>query len=223
MAHYHPSDSCLVEFAAGTLDRATAIAVSAHLHYCKACRARVNNLEQIGGALMYNVEPVPVTTSFDSLMNAIDELDQEPKAAMACSEPQNTNALPHDSLPPVISHLMSQQTLSWRKVTRHLQTACLVTGQKEAEVSLQKICAGAKVPAHDHRGIELTLVLQGSFSDDQGLYQPGDFLLKNPGEVHQPHACSNEDCLCLTVQNAPIRMTGAFHRLFNPFLSLRAS
>ena len=32
-----------------------------------------------------------------------------------------------------------------------------------------------KVPAHDHKGLEVTVVLQGSFSDGDGIYREGDF------------------------------------------------
>ena len=133
----------------------------------------------------------------------------------------NVSDLTGGPLPNVIEHLLFSQTpLPGESHPGICRQHAYEQDRRYAEVALQKISAGAKVPAHDHCGVELTVVLRGSFSDSDGLYQEGDFLLKSPGEVHQPHACSHEDCLCLTVQNAPIRMTEVssfIQSIFEPF------
>ena len=43
-------------------------------------------------------------------------------------------------------------------------------------MALHKICAGGKTPKHDHEGLEYTVVLKGSFSDENAVYREGDFL-----------------------------------------------
>ncbi|NIQ14264.1 MAG: transcriptional regulator, partial [Candidatus Dadabacteria bacterium] len=83
-------------------------------------------------------------------------------------------------------------------LTPSLQVARLQTGQDQFEVSLHNIRAGGKIAEHGHKGTEITVVLKGSFSDANGIYQQGDFLLKEPGDVHQPIASQDSDCLCLT-------------------------
>ena len=85
---------------------------------------------------------------------------------------------------------------------------------------MQRICAGGTTPEHDHRGTEMTVVLEGSFSDEKGIYREGDFLLKEPGDVHQPVSARNQDCLCLSVQEAPVKLTGLWGKVLNPFIRL---
>jgi len=64
--------------------------------------------------------------------------------------------------------------------------------------------------------------LTGSFSDEEGVYHPGDFLVKEPGNIHRPFAARNQECICLSVLEAPIRLTG-MKRVLNPFLSFTPS
>jgi putative transcriptional regulator len=99
--------------------------------------------------------------------------------------------------------------------------ARLQTGQKEFEVALHRIKAGGSVAKHDHGGTEITLVLDGSFSDENGIYHEGDFLVREAGETHRPLASRDAPCICLSVVAAPVRMTGTFTRLLNPFLAFK--
>lgn len=82
------------------------------------------------------------------------------------------------------------------------------------------IRAGGKVLAHGHAGSEITVVLHGSFSDQDGRYAQGDFLVRGPGDEHRPVAAADSDCLCLAVLDAPIRLGGLLGRLANPFLRI---
>ena len=68
----------------------------------------------------------------------------------------------------------------------------------------------------------MTLVLEGGFSDADGTYHQGDFLLREPSDVHSPTAVQSEDCICLAVLDAPLKFTGWKYRWMNPFLQLRA-
>ena len=71
-----------------------------------------------------------------------------------------------------------------------------------------------------HAGSEITVVLHGSFSDQDGRYAQGDFLVRGPGDEHRPVAAADSDCLCLAVLDAPIRLGGLLGRLANPFLRI---
>ena len=42
--------------------------------------------------------------------------------------------------------------------------------------------------------------------------------IADPHVDHQPQALGDEDCLCLAVTDAPLRLTGRFSRFLNPFL-----
>jgi putative transcriptional regulator len=90
-------------------------------------------------------------------------------------------------------------------------------GQNE-QVVLQKLAAGGKAPAHTHRGSETTIVLQGAFSDQKGVFNQWDFVVLNQEDEHKPVAVGCEDCITLSVLSAPVKLTGTFTRLLNPFI-----
>jgi putative transcriptional regulator len=86
------------------------------------------------------------------------------------------------------------------------------------QASLIRIDAGRAFVHHAHRGEELLLVLEGDFADETGRYQVGDVATYDEAVAHRPIAGRERPCICLALTNAPIRMTGFFARLFNPFL-----
>ena len=97
-------------------------------------------------------------------------------------------------------------------------SSAVPVGNSKRETSLLHICAGSSVPHHRHAGDEITVVLQGSFSDQDDNYGVGDFIVRTPGERHRPVASQDEDCLCLTTLDRPIVMTNLLFRLLQPLL-----
>lgn len=233
MIQHHPTDNLLVEFAAGTLDTAQAVAVNAHLHFCTKCQQNIKKMEQTGGAMLDSLNPEALAEdSFDKLLSAIESVCSDDNSAEANAinskvDSRSTEAIKiardYGRLPNVVAKMMSQKALKWRYVNSSLQTSHLVAGQNVHQVSLQKIRAGGVAPEHDHSGTEMTVVLKGSFSDKEGIYQEGDFILKEPGQIHQPISARNEDCLCLSVESAPVKLTGFFGRMVNPFIKHNAA
>jgi len=66
--------------------------------------------------------------------------------------------------------------------------------------------------------VEFEGLLAGGFSDGDRQYQRGDFSFSD-GEIdHSPVADDDGECLCLTVTDAPLRLTGPLMRLLNPFI-----
>ena len=125
-----------------------------------------------------------------------------------------------DNIPAPLRKLIGidYRALAWSRTLPNLRAADLATDDSAYQVALHRIKPGGKVPHHDHRGQEFTVVLRGSFSDEYGIYSDGDFMLREPGEQHLPLAARNEECICLTVQQAPVRFTGFFWRWLNPLL-----
>ncbi|MBT8149188.1 MAG: ChrR family anti-sigma-E factor [Gammaproteobacteria bacterium] len=183
------------------------------------------------------------TATLDSVLAKIDLLESEPKAApqnmvvntaaanneVATNHAVGTNnaasyAAPRD-LPASVAKLLQGgwQSLRWKKLGRTLRVATLECGDTQREVALHRLRAGGSVANHDHGGDEVTVVLRGSFSDQQGLYLPGDFLLRKQGEQHRPVASGDTECLCLSVVDAPIKFTGFFTQLLNPFIKIHPS
>jgi putative transcriptional regulator len=94
------------------------------------------------------------------------------------------------------------------------------TGDETTTVRLLKIPAGQPVPEHSHRGMELTLVLDGSFSDEISTFARGDVEMADDSLMHQPKADKGKDCICLAVTEAPLRFKSRFLRLIQPLLGI---
>ncbi|SDK11982.1 ChrR family anti-sigma-E factor [Microbulbifer yueqingensis] len=234
MIRHHPDSNMLLEYASGSLPWAMSLAVSAHLQLCPHCRRASEQLNEIGGGLLE--DSAPQATSGAALAQLMERIDQEPQQG----EPQHADSPAGEGapvsrrntrddrdpalarLPQVIRKLLGgNRPLKWRRVSPALKMSRLHTGQDQYEVAFHRISRGGKVAEHDHRGREVTLVLYGSFSDADGVYSPGDFLLREPGEVHRPIATQDQECLCLSVVEAPVSVTGPLGWLVNPLLSFR--
>ena len=53
---------------------------------------------------------------------------------------------------------------------------------------LFRLAPGAVVPLHEHTGVELTYVLEGSLEDDEGVCTTGNFVWRPAGNTHEAHA-----------------------------------
>ena len=219
MINHHPDANMLVEYASGSLPWALSISVSAHMQLCSQCRAKHQQLSMLGGACLDDAPSENVEEdSFARLMGRI-ESSKNTAQKSAVKVPQSKD-VQTKQLPKVVQKLLPDN-LQWRRVSSALKMARLTTGQEQYEVAFHKISKGGKVVEHDHKGLEVTLVLEGSFSDEGGVYQRGDFIVREPGQTHRPTATLDQDCLCLSVCEAPVAVTGWLGKVINPFLSIR--
>ncbi|GAB2519287.1 ChrR family anti-sigma-E factor [Microbulbifer agarilyticus] len=231
MIHYHPDNNMLLEYASGSLSWAQSLAVSAHIHFCPQCAAQIKMLNNVGGNLLSACTPAAPaeredSSLFSNLMQRIEarenEEQEEPAAPAKTVKERLSQDPAFSGVPPVVKKLLAQNpVLKWRRLSKGLKEARLKTGQNQLEVAFHRIAPGSKVAEHDHRGKEITLVLYGSFSDGDGVYSKGDFLVREPGQVHRPTATQDQECLCLSVVEAPVALTGLLGKLINPFLSLK--
>jgi putative transcriptional regulator len=215
--NHHPLHDYLEQYAAGTLPLPIALCVSVHLGFCAQCRTDVQALQALGGMLLDDLAAVPVpAAALHNVMARIDQGESTNPATVAVAAPVASRI----NVPQALRKLVPQgyERLQWSRVLPSLRIATLDTGCDDYQVTLHRVKAGGSVATHDHRGLEFTLVLNGSFSDEYGVYNDGDFILREPSQPHRPLAALNEECLCLAVQQAPVRFTGFFWRLLNPFL-----
>ncbi len=216
MVNHHPDTRLLNEFASGALPLAQSLCVSLHLKYCDQCQRNNQRLQLLGGTLFDELTPQPIDSKM--LSNLFSRLDEEPPLAFASAEQSK------DSYPALVQRLMARdyEDLDWRRVNSDLRISRLRTGDPENEFALYHIKAGGKIPQHTHRGTELTLVLEGSFSDEEGVYLEGDFLMRDAEDMHTPTASKSADCVCIGVLDAPISFTRWNYRALNPFMKLEA-
>lgn len=219
MAKYHPDLDLLTEYAAGTLPLAQAACVSVHMSYCEQCRRTVSQLQDVGASLFEGLQGEAVSESV--LNSVLGQLDDEAPLSYVGSQ-DHSSAI--GKTPAILQRLMNGDytDLVWKKITSSLSISYLKTGDPNYEFALYHIKAGGKIPEHSHRGAEMTLVLEGGFSDADGSYHEGDFIMREPGDAHAPTAVQSEDCICLAVLDAPLKFTGWKYRWMNPFLQLSA-
>ena len=211
---HHPSHSMLVDFSAGNLGTAESICVSAHLHFCDQCRNELMRLDQVASQLMTEAEPQTIDEDlFDSVMSKIDALP---------TAPVKVEIEEHSDFPHSVAKLIkeTESAPKWRRMSPSVDVARVRTGQNKFEVALHRICAGGKTPHHGHNGTEFTVVLKGSFSDEQAVYSEGDFLLRGPEEKHQPMGAQNGECICLSALEAPIELSSRLGFLMKPWLRI---
>ena len=211
---HHPSRAMLVDFSAGNLGTAESICVSAHLHFCDQCRNELMRLDQVASQLMTEAEPQTIDEDlFDAVMSKIDALPEAPTKVETEEK---------SDFPLTVTKLINEteSAPNWRRMSSSVDVARFQTGQNKFEVALHRICAGGKTPHHGHNGTEFTVVLKGSFSDEQAVYSEGDFLLRGPGDEHQPMGAQNGECICLSALAAPIKLSSPLGFLMKPWLRI---
>lgn len=200
MPTHHPDDSLLLEYAAGSLDEAKALLVATHLALCPQCRNTVRSGEAAGAALAFAEEVS------EGALPAMPDVSRE----VVESPPSRAAVPPGLALPQPLRGYLGRPVaeLPWSAVGLGLREYRLPEFREATAVRLLAIPAGRRMPRHTHEGEELTLVLKGSFSDATGDYQRGDVATADSRIEHQPQAGAGEECLCLAVEDAPLRLTG---------------
>jgi putative transcriptional regulator len=111
--------------------------------------------------------------------------------------------------------------ISWRTVAPGVAKYPLpVSRAARSRLTMLKIAPGTKVPDHGHGGMELTLVLKGSYRDTFGRFGPGDIADLDEHVEHQPVVDSTEPCICVVATEAPTRFTNVFGRLLQPIVGI---
>jgi len=221
MVKYHPDTRFLTDYAAGSLPESQALCVAAHLHYCPSCRTKISELNELGSEFFISQKPETVSdTCFDSIMA---RLESSPQAEPPPKYSVNINRS-SGTLPAAIQKFTGGniESLNWHNIGKSFRFSNIQMGDNQRETSLLHIQAGGNVPKHHHKGDEITVVLKGSFSDQEDRYVVGDYIVRTNGEAHTPVASQDEDCLCLSTLDSPIVMDNWFYRMLMPLFN-RAS
>jgi putative transcriptional regulator len=194
MISHHPDDDLLLIHSAGRLASAPAIVVAAHVEMCEQCRGRVKLAEQLGGVLLEESPPAPVS----------DEVLDRTIAAIDTSTPSRPSSRSTAGFPPSPAGVVWPRSLArcdlsrWHWLAPGMRwSRVTVPWDKAANVLLLRIAAGKNLAWHTHSERELTLVLHGCFSDGRTRLGPGDFDETDPSVHHQPVVETGSECICL--------------------------
>jgi putative transcriptional regulator len=209
----HPQDELMAAYSAGSLPLSQALCISTHLEHCGSCGQKLQRLNRVGGELMQQLKPSRATDALknrllESLDSLVDVIDEE------------TSRGEHTPVPRCLRQFIrgGYEKLQWKRISTDIHSVELCRDSNGARVELLKIRPGGSATTHTHLGDEYTVILEGSFSDEDGLYCKGDFLVKGENDTHRPVATQDQECICLAVTEGPVQFTGFFSRLLNPLI-----
>lgn len=209
MIRHHPDEALLLAYAGGATDEAIGLVLATHMAFCATCRATYRKLEAIGGSLLQELAPVPMSrTALDAALARLD-------SAMILE--RHSSARSRDGTPEVLRRTIGGDLsqLRWRRMGAKLSYVPLFR-RGAASVRLLRGVAGAATGLHRHQGQEYTLVLQGGFTDVTGTYGPGDLQMMEGDMRHNPVADPGEDCINLAVTVGRLKFDGWLKKIVAP-------
>ena len=225
---HHPDEGVLMDYAAGAAHEGAGVLIATHLALCPTCRATVKRLESLGGALVADLPPSPLDPALrTSVLAQLDE--PEAKVAPRPAPAVKTSPQPIVVLPRPLRDYAGGTIadLPWRRVGPGIELIELTLGgaarqsakeRAEEHMRLFRIGAGHAIPRHTHHGTEMVLVLSGGFRDGGRQFRRGDVSLSDQQIDHSPKVDKDADCICLSVTDAPLRLTGLVGRILNLFV-----
>lgn len=214
MIKHHPKLALLESYVSGELPASVNVMIAAHLEMCPKCQMKVEALT----AKAANKHLASPSIDFDNseiqfdLDAFIDDvtsdtsIDETPQAEMQEVVVSDT---PY-CLPQVLRNLERSNWVNLGKLSR----SRIELNDGDLRMSLLHIDADGSVPNHTHNGFEITLLVDGSFEDEMGTYQRGDFIWLDGNNTHTP--VTKEGCLCLTVSSDSLHFTQGISKLLNP-------
>jgi putative transcriptional regulator len=224
MIKHHPTFELLSLFVKGELPASLSAGIAIHADMCPVCQAQIAQLtEQVAESNFEfeenfldrfivdgseDMDELPIA-NFDQMIADITEITEVSLPETKVEKLISFNNKEY-ILPKPLNNIALGKSSNFGKLSR----ARLQLNEDEIHTSLLHIEPGGGVPQHTHKGFELTLLLDGSFEDENGEYVKGDFIML--GGDHQHHPISSKGCLCFTVANDALHFTQGINKLFNP-------
>jgi putative transcriptional regulator len=204
-------DALLARYVAGSLPLPARVLVASHLEIRQASRDFVAGLESMAGLELEDVAEVPLSSREDRLARIFASA---PPVTKPAATPAGGGLFPR-ALRDFVG--FDADRVPWRTKMPGFREYD-VGDVDGCHVSLFWIKPGRKIPAHTHEGSEISLVLDGAFSDKNGRYGRGDISLADDTVDHRPIAEKDRPCIGMAVTDAPLRLTGPFHQRLSDIL-----
>lgn len=230
MIKHHPNAAILKDFVDGTLADSVSLIVSSHVELCEHCQQQVSMLtaqaavsvfESDTSAFENDTSGLQLSDSeMDAFLSDDGEFDFDAIAQITADSSQAIEVTPEVqqvtvadttfTIPRALNSVARKDWMNLGKISR----ARLDFDDEAHHTSLLHIDKDGQVPCHTHKGFEITLLLEGSFEDEMGVYNKGDFIWLDGDHTHQP--ATKEGCVCLTVSSDALYFTKGVSQLFNP-------
>lgn len=206
---HHLTDDLLLAYAAGSLQENWSIAIASHLSLCPVCRQRAAQFAAIGGAALEDFAGAPMDN--DALARCLGRLDDEKPEPLPAARDRSARPILPQPLRDYVGGDVDR--VRWSLVGGGVHQFILPTRTRGSQARLLRIKPGEAVPEHGHRGLELTLVLAGSFADGGDEFRRGDIAVVDEDVRHTPVAGLGEPCICLAVTDAPLVFRGLLPKI----------
>ncbi|MFS1907435.1 ChrR family anti-sigma-E factor [Vibrio lentus] len=223
MIKHHPNAAILKDFVDGNLADSVSLIVSSHVELCEHCQKQVSMLTAQAADSVFESDtarPKLSDSEMDAFLSddgefdfdAIDQItaDLSQAVEVVVEAQQETVSNTTFTIPRALNSVARKDWLNLGKISR----ARLDFDDESHHTSLLHIDKDGQVPCHTHKGFEITLLLEGSFEDEMGVYNKGDFIWLDGEHTHQP--ATKEGCVCLTVSSDALYFTKGVSQLFNP-------
>lgn len=216
MIKHHPSESLLTQYCSASLQASLSLAVSIHVDMCPVCQAKVAKIEAANANDVFtNAEQDDYfeNPSFShSVLDMLDAITADTSIDDVYEvQPVTININENKyTLPRALTRITHGKFTQIGKLSR----ARVALDDSQLRCSLLHIDAGGEIPEHTHTGFEVTLLLDGEFTDEEGRYVPGDFIWQDGRHQHTP--LTKEGCLCFTVVSSALHFNKGLSKLLNP-------
>lgn len=211
-------DLLLMDYAAGTLLEAEALAVACHLSHSRRASRLVREYEAIGGALMDQCCD-PVALSENCLNDVLSRLDDPVIEEKPTRTPfKNVAKFEDINIPdPLLNYVEDVTKPRWRRAFSHVEFFDVPLSCCKTKARLVRVPPGSYIPQHSHKGLEITLVLKGGFTDEIGSYEEGDLVVLDDTIVHTPTTNDEDGCVYLMATSSPLCPKDLLSRALNQF------
>lgn len=216
MIKHHPKHELLKLHVKGQLPASISAAISMHADMCDECNKTIQKLTLSETKHVFDncdneheYESSNTQVDFSSMITDITSDDDFYLPKPAVDTIVSVRGKQY-TLPKAIAKIDHSQFQNLGKLSR----SRLDLNEGELHTSLLHIDPKGAVPAHTHKGFELTLLLDGSFTDELGEYSKGDFIWLNKSHTHTPETTNG--CLCYTVSSDALQFTKGLARILNP-------
>ena len=227
---HHLTDETLLQYASGNLNEALEVVVASHLTLCPHCRQRSDVADEVGGQLLCGAQSTSVALSASQILDqARAGSSSDPDASTAIEIPSlvatsrpDTAGLTTDVPRPLARKLPADlDALPWKFMAKGIKQYNLGNERYAAGAfKLLKLEPGVKLIEHSHSGLELTLVLKGSYTDSTGQFRKGDVADHGTDVTHCPVIDDHETCIALVATESPANYTGLMGKIMQPLIGI---
>jgi len=205
-------DALLLDYATGALSLPLEVLVETHLAMNEESAKTMNMLMKLGGVLLEDSEPVSLSEgALENVLKAIEQDEVKQPDTSKRKIDTDSALLPR----PIADYLPDRTDSAWRRIGIGLFECDIVFDNDQGRAKFYRVSPGTSIPSHTHTGTEVTLVLQGGFTDETGNYGPGDIAVQEEEGEHKPMADNDGECVVFAVNQGDIRLTGPIGRVLN--------